>query len=73
MIVITCEDCGNKIGITDGALFQAHGVACPACGEMYYVTTRPVSRAITVGAGSRVTVRGDVAGGDIWRGGDRKR
>lgn len=72
MIVITCEDCGNKIGITDGSIFQAHGVACPACGEMHYVATRPASRAIAVGAGSRVTVHGDVAGGSIVRGGGRK-
>lgn len=72
MIVIDCERCGNKIVITDGLALQDDGVACIVCGTRHYITTCPSTRAIAVGAGSSVTIRGDVAGGDIYRGGGKK-
>lgn len=73
MIVIDCERCGNKIVITDGLVLQDDGVACPVCGERHYITTCPSTRAIAAGANSKVTVHGSVAGGDIYRGGSKKR
>lgn len=73
MIVIDCERCGGKVVISDGLALQDSGVACPICNERHYITTCPSSRAIAVGANSRVTIRGDVAGCDIWRGGGGRR
>lgn len=73
MIVIDCERCGGKVVIADGLSLQDSGAACPICNERHYITTCPSTRAIAVGANSKITVRGDVAGGDIWRGGDRQR
>lgn len=73
MIVIDCEHCGANIVITDGPTLQDDGVACSICNKRHYITTCPSTRAIAVGANSKITVLGDVSGRDIWRGGGRER